>query len=231
MSPDRYDVVNATPMALTDKNLYAYCDNNPVTRVDADGEFWHIIIGAAVGAVINTVAKVVSNVIEGESWSDGLGIAALAGAASGALATSGLGMTAMVVGGAAISMAENAVNQVIENKGTDNFNVTDMLVDGAIGAITSAAGAPLKEASHLMSLGTQTVTRTAKTIHHTGLKNGIKAAGKAIVYYAKNTSQFYKRFLLKDSRKNLVDSVLQSGTESFLTCDFMNAQYQRIFGR
>lgn len=27
-------------MVLTDKNLFAYCDNNPVTRTDDDGEFW-----------------------------------------------------------------------------------------------------------------------------------------------------------------------------------------------
>ena len=27
-------------MALTDKNLYAYCDNNPIMRRDDSGEFW-----------------------------------------------------------------------------------------------------------------------------------------------------------------------------------------------
>ena len=30
-------------MAPTDKNLDAYCDNNPVMRVDEDGEFGHIL--------------------------------------------------------------------------------------------------------------------------------------------------------------------------------------------
>ena len=40
---DAIGVISATPMALTDKNLYAYCDNNPVMRVDCDGEFWHIL--------------------------------------------------------------------------------------------------------------------------------------------------------------------------------------------
>ena len=44
MSPDNVDVTAATPSGLTDKNLYAYCDNNPVMRVDYTGEFWHIII-------------------------------------------------------------------------------------------------------------------------------------------------------------------------------------------
>ena len=40
-------------MALTDKNLYAYCDNNPVVRVDHGGQFWETVfdvisLGASV---------------------------------------------------------------------------------------------------------------------------------------------------------------------------------------
>ena len=34
ISADNSAVITATPAALTDKNLYAYCDNNPVMRVD-----------------------------------------------------------------------------------------------------------------------------------------------------------------------------------------------------
>jgi len=51
ISLDKYDVINATPMGLTDKNLYAYCDNNPITRIDEDGEFWlsTMLMGAFVG--------------------------------------------------------------------------------------------------------------------------------------------------------------------------------------
>ena len=33
-------VLTLTPMSLTDKNLFAYCDNNPVMRVDDEGDFW-----------------------------------------------------------------------------------------------------------------------------------------------------------------------------------------------
>ena len=43
ISPDTESVITATPDALTDKNLYAYCDNNPVMRVDEDGEFWNLV--------------------------------------------------------------------------------------------------------------------------------------------------------------------------------------------
>lgn len=40
ISSDTTDVPTATPMTLTDKNLYAYCDNNPIVRVDHRGDFW-----------------------------------------------------------------------------------------------------------------------------------------------------------------------------------------------
>jgi RHS repeat-associated protein len=32
-------------------NLYSYCGNSPTGRIDPDGQFWHLIIGAVVGAV------------------------------------------------------------------------------------------------------------------------------------------------------------------------------------
>jgi len=37
---DAPDTLTATPLSLTDKNLFAYCDNNPVMRVDHGGHFW-----------------------------------------------------------------------------------------------------------------------------------------------------------------------------------------------
>ena len=33
---------------LSDKNFYAYCDNNPVARIDSEGEVWNWLIGAGV---------------------------------------------------------------------------------------------------------------------------------------------------------------------------------------
>lgn len=60
ISADTTDVLAASPASLTDKNLFAYCDNNPVMYKDADGEFWHILAGAVVGAVSSIVSQVVS---------------------------------------------------------------------------------------------------------------------------------------------------------------------------
>ena len=43
INADSTNTLMNTPMAYTDKNLYAYCDNNPVMRVDNGGEFWDTV--------------------------------------------------------------------------------------------------------------------------------------------------------------------------------------------
>lgn len=51
-------VLKESPMVLTDKNLFAYCDNNPVTRTDDDGEFWETAFDiVSLGISIVDVAK------------------------------------------------------------------------------------------------------------------------------------------------------------------------------
>ncbi len=39
INADDMSTVTASMDALTDKNLFSYCDNNPVMRTDEDGEF------------------------------------------------------------------------------------------------------------------------------------------------------------------------------------------------
>ena len=43
ISLDVADVLAASPMEFSDKNLYAYCDNNPVVRIDCSGCFWDTV--------------------------------------------------------------------------------------------------------------------------------------------------------------------------------------------
>ncbi len=40
---DAIDVLNASPLNFVDKNLYAYCDNNPVVRIDVGGQIWESV--------------------------------------------------------------------------------------------------------------------------------------------------------------------------------------------
>ncbi len=214
-----------TGQGVLGNNMFAYCGNNPVNRADSGGDFWHIVVGATAGTLISGVVKAVSNVIEGKSVTNGLATAMLAGAASGVLASTGIGAVGMAVGNAAISIAENTVNQVVENKGFNNFDVVDMLIDGAIGGVSGAIGGVGKGNKHLNQLGKQTVKRTYNATTHSGLKAGLKEAGKAFVYYGKNTKNYYKAFL-----KDLPSDCLYAVGTTIAASNYMKRKYRSIFG-
>ena len=226
LSPDNANLLLASPRALTDKNLYAYCDNNPVMRTDDNGDFWHIAVGGLLGGLIGGIAQVASNIIEGENAFDGVGAAFISGAASGALASTGVGIVGSIVGNAGISMIGNAATQVVENKGFDDFDVGDMLIDGAIGGISGAIGGGGSGSKHLNKLGKQTIKRTLNTTVNKGVKEGIKELGRAFSYYAKNTRAYYialKNGIWKD--------VAIETTISIASSDFMKYQYRKILDR
>ena len=226
LSPDNANLLLASPRALTDKNLYAYCDNNPVMRTDDNGDFWHIAVGGLLGGLIGGIAQVASNIIEGENAFDGVGAAFISGAASGALASTGVGIVGSIVGNAGISMIGNAATQVVENNGFDDFDVGDMLIDGAIGGISGAIGGGGSGSKHLNKLGKQTIKRTLNTTVNKGVKEGIKELGRAFSYYAKNTRAYYialKNGIWKD--------VAIETTISIASSDFMKYQYRKILDR
>ena len=142
ISPDTTDVLTATPMGLTDKNLFAYCDNNPVIRADHGGDFWNVVIGAVVGAAAGIVGQVISDVVtsvlNGEvtisNWQTYTG-AAVGGAAGGVvLATTGNMNAANAVTGAVTT----GVGQSLEKLTISNYNKSwaeigaNAIVDGAV---------------------------------------------------------------------------------------------------
>ena len=181
-------------MTLTDKNLFAYCDNNPVVRVDGDGEFWHILVGAAVGAVIGGVSKLITNLIENKEdvW-DGIFISSLNGLASGALSATGIGLVGQIIGNVAIAMSGNAIQQSIDIlQGEKNsFSISEMLIEGVIGAfggLVGGSGASLGNSKSAMSYGIQLSKKifNGKNIARGGSKYA-KEALKALTYYHKNT--------------------------------------------
>ena len=54
-----------------DKNVFAYCDNNPLNRVDEDGECWNIIIGGIVGGIVSGASTIVNDAIMGRETTAG----------------------------------------------------------------------------------------------------------------------------------------------------------------
>ena len=58
--------INADTFATTDANgflsanMFAYCENNPIMRVDADGEIWNVIAGAVIGAGLEVLGQLMT---------------------------------------------------------------------------------------------------------------------------------------------------------------------------
>ena len=195
------DVYMTTGQGVLGGNMWAYCGNNPVNRYDNGGEFWHIVIGAAAGALINAAVSAVSQGIENGwdniNWGE-VGVAAATGALGGALTASGVGLAGQIAGSAAIAAAGNAAQQ-ISDIGTgkqDRFDVGSMLLDATIGGICGAISGPGASAvpgtggqKQMINLGKSTVKRTANAIKHGGVKQGIKEATKAAKYYLKSTAK------------------------------------------
>lgn len=97
-------------------NRYAYCLNNPLKYTDPDGEFWHLIIGAAIGGIANLA----TNWGKIDTFGEGLAYFGI-GAAAGALGA--------VTGGAAAGLLGTAT--------TLSSSVASGAISGAVGGFSS----------------------------------------------------------------------------------------------
>ena len=108
-------VIFAKPQELGNKNLYAYCDNNPVAREDYAGEFpIPCIVGAVVGAAVSGFSYVLTS--GGEIDGVELAKSCLVGAVSGALAPLDP-MDKVIKGFVAGAAIINGINTAINTEG------------------------------------------------------------------------------------------------------------------
>ena len=134
LSADSYDVITITPMDLTDKNLFAYCDNNPITRIDEDGEFWNVVAGAVVGGLVTGISELAmgTSCKKITFWTS-----VAFGAAEGALTA--LFPSASIAISSGISSLESITNGVIENKRIGDI-VIETGMSAFFGAVSGADG-------------------------------------------------------------------------------------------
>ena len=135
---------------------YVGLSNSPVNGIDPDGRFWHIVIGAAIGGVVNVVTHwgKIKNFKDGAAAfligaAGGAATAATGGAAAGALGLASTG----VVSGAVTGLAGSAVGSPITGIGNavyfgDEYNLKnfgrDVLMAGGIGGLAGGAAALLQ---------------------------------------------------------------------------------------
>jgi RHS repeat-associated protein len=109
-------------------NRYTYCLNNPLIYTDPSGEFWHLVIGAAIGGTINWLANGAEFCWEGLGY---FGIGALAGAVGAGV---GSGMMAAQAGssfGAGFIGTQSAMTAI------STSYTTSFLSGAAIGGLSS----------------------------------------------------------------------------------------------
>ena len=91
-------------------NLFPYCGNSPITRVDNSGKAWWIAASAIVGGLIGAAGKIISNVSTGKDWKNGVWGAAVGGTVFGAM----IAATGNVpLAGFASAAAESETNEII----------------------------------------------------------------------------------------------------------------------
>ena len=173
INADDESLIIATPMSLTDKNLYAYCDNNPISRADRGGKFWNTIIGTVTGAIIGGV----NAALTGSSIKAGIVSGAVSGAISGAaldiaVATGGIGVMAFaVIGGAGGGAIGSIISQTMNNQPVDPLAVlTDAVIGGiagfmSYGSALATGATPLRETlkQPMKEVAVQAVKDTAST--------------------------------------------------------------------
>ena len=133
ISSDEMPTIQMSLDSLHNRNLYAYCNENPVMREDGKGYLWGVAliagaIGAAVGAAVSVGTQMI---VEGKSWKEVDKVDVGTSAISGAVATTAIGKAGQVI----INAALGGVGSIIrgEDLGSVAFNTAVGAVSGFIG--------------------------------------------------------------------------------------------------
>lgn len=110
VNADSASLVTANSYGLTDKNLFSYCDNSPVSRRDDGGELWgELLTGVAVVAGITAVcalAVATAGISVSAVAVAGGGMALSASTTSTSLAALGVAGASMVISAASVYFAK-----------------------------------------------------------------------------------------------------------------------------
>ena len=195
LSADNIELVLSSQSTLSDKNLYAYCDNNPVMRMDADGELWitALVVGAGLGVLTQAVADVGIGLLSGNSIGEivkGLSpVDYVSVAISGALAATGFSAMGSIVANATLGGVTYLAN--CNYRGVE-ANTKDLVVSTAIGGGSGANGEKMRG-----------VYRRSKQVI-----NSTKSATKSVMYTAKITA--IKKNLAESSVRTFVAGIVSN---------------------
>ena len=174
-----FATINPYSNGLTDKNYFAYCDNDPVSRSDDGGTFFNTVIGAVVGGLTGAL----SAALEGGSKREVFASAA-SGAVSGAIAGAGVDFAVATVatGGAAAVVGATAVAALTGAGGSIAGDITSNAIRRKPIKITSVniKAAAVSAVANVASFGIGGFTGKALGDKFNKVK-GIKSVWKTVV--------------------------------------------------
>lgn len=150
INADNTDTLTASPTSTTDKNLFSYCDNDPINRKDEDGHFWNFVIGAAVGATSVYVGDIVGNVLSGKSGWDILKPTSSVGTYLGAAASgiiSGGGLVSAIGRIAVNTGVKHTTNALVYKQSVSVIDISkDLAINGIGEGLSYGVGSLLNKA-------------------------------------------------------------------------------------
>ena len=142
ISADDEDVLIDTHVDLANKNLYLYCDNNPILKADEEGQIADWLVSAALGAAVNVAASFIIAQAMGQDFGvKDVAVAAMTGALGGFFG----GMSGIVkgYGGILLKKYGSAIANGIFT-GTVMYrsgaSLEASLIGGGVSALLSASG-------------------------------------------------------------------------------------------
>ena len=139
INPDNISLASGSLKSVVNKNMYAYCDNSPIICEDTEGEFWHLVAGAAVGALLSGASQLISNIASGREWHEGMVSAVAVGAVTGFISVTGFGPVIQGVGNTLASAGGDILQQGID-KGFNNIDYVQTAKVTVYAGITNTIG-------------------------------------------------------------------------------------------
>ena len=158
--------------------MFAYCNNNPISRADSSGDFFNTVCGAIVGGLLAGFTRDKEKETFGEAFLRGAVTGAIAGAAldiSIATAGAGAALAIAAVGGAAAAALDygwETANK--EEEVTLAGCVTNGIIGGGLNVLFMGAGRVVGRA-----IG-DSVTTVAKALWKNTLNSVTSRTGKFV---------------------------------------------------
>ena len=153
---------------FTSLNLYSYCGNNPVYRIDENGEAWHIAIGALAGGLIGGLSNLLGQAICGDeiNWGEVV-VATASGALTGALTAALPGMGALATGAihGAVGSGTHVATELVNGR---TPTVAGTLVSGITSGVLAGGAKAISNKLTTTKLYRSVSTAEAKSFSSTG---------------------------------------------------------------